>query len=201
MLRKVPNWTSIFLLLAVMLSEVEASFSQIQNIPVFKTMHDSVFKAGDYVTIPFILFNFDSYALDHLSNPMDSLKLIADFLKKYDNLIVEIGNHNDYRTNSAVFSSKPSFKRAKTIVDTLIIHFHINPGQIYPIGYGETKPRVIDKDIILPSGNVLSKGTILTQIWIDKTHPESMNKDDYEFIMKLNRRTELKIVRTDFGKQ
>lgn len=196
MVRKIRNGILVMIAIGNMIGD---SFSQAGNIPVVKMMSDSVFNPGDYVKIPIILFKFDQYGLDHSSNPMDSLKLIAAFLNKNEHLTVEIGNHTDYRVNPYM-SSKPTFRRAKTIVDSLVIHFQINPGRVSPAGYSESRPKVLANDLLLPGGKTILTGTVLSQAWIDRNYPQSKNKDDYEFIMQQNRRTELKILRTDFEK-
>ncbi len=168
-----------------------------QNKLVVKTLNDSVFNAGDIIHPPIILFMLDRYDLNHPSRPIDSIKVIADFMKKNKNITIEVGCHTDYRT-SAYYSQKLSFPRAKTIVRALIDSFGINPERLVPAGYSESKPRYLEKAVTTPSGKTITAGTVLSEKWIDVNFPKTKNKDDYEFVMQMNRRTELRILRKDF---
>ena len=171
-------------------------FGQTDNF--VKTLNDSIFKTGDIIRpLPVILFNLDQSALDHPSHPIDSIKYIADFLNKHPNLTVEVSNHADYRY-SAIYSTCLPCKRAKTIVDSLIIHFGISPYRLTSKGYVVNVPICLEKDFKTPTGKIIPKGTILSKEWIDSNFPKEKNKDDYEYLMQLNRRTELKILKTDY---
>lgn len=121
----------------------------------------------------------------------DSLKVIANFIRKHD-LVVEVANHTDYR-NDERYNLKLSGMRARSIVEYLIKEEGIDSSMVHAKGYGETAPRIIQKDVTLPSGKMLHKGTRLTREWIDKNVPRLVNKDDYETVMQLNRRTELRV--------
>jgi outer membrane protein OmpA-like peptidoglycan-associated protein len=160
-------------------------------------MKDSVFNIGDYIKCPIILFDLDKSSFHHSLNVMDSIKVIARFLKKNKNLVIEIGQHTDYRGNNPNLSSHLSLGRAKIIVDSLIA-LGIAAERLTPAGYQGVKPLVLNEDVTLPSGKIVPKGTYLSQLWIDKNFPQEKNKDAYEFIMLLNRRTELKVLRTDY---
>src|SRR5688572_12757020 len=99
-----------------MLSGVEKSFGQSKRI--IKNLNDDSAQYANLIHPPLILFNLDKYDLGHPSHPIDSIKKIADFLKKHKNLTIEVGNHMDYRWEP-IYSSSPSFNRAKTIVNAL----------------------------------------------------------------------------------
>jgi hypothetical protein len=83
-------------------------------------------------------------------------------------------------------------------VDYLIAEKGIDPNRISPAGYGESRPAKTDRDLTTPSGKLIPAGTILSQTWIDKNFPERKNKDDYEYVMQINRRVVFTILRKDY---
>jgi outer membrane protein OmpA-like peptidoglycan-associated protein len=159
-----------------------------------KTLDDSIFEAGDIVQCPLILF-YDG-RLDRWSRPLDSINKIGDFLKKNKNLVVELGSHTDYR-NSEAYNIALSRNRAKTIAEYLITEMGIDSSRIKYKGYGPRAPRIAQQDLALPSGKIVKKGAMLTKTWIDANVPRTVDKNDYEAVMQLNRRTELLILGTD----
>jgi len=147
--------------------------------------------------MPMILFKLDSSDLSHPSNPKDSLEYLVKLMSEVPNITIELSAHTDYRSD-AVYNQKLSFKRAKTCVDYLITTKGIDPNRISPAGYGESRPSLTDRDFIAPSGKVIPKGTVLTEKWIDKNFPKNKNKDDYEFVMQINRRVVFTLLRRDY---
>lgn len=163
----------------------------------YKTLKDSVFEVGDIIKMPLILYTMDKYDLaDHAK---DSLNEVVDFLKKHPNMQVELGVHSDYRVPEE-YNTALTKNRAKVCVDYIINEKKIPMEQIVPMGYGEIKPLQLPFSVILPSGKMVYSWTVLTETWIDKNYPAKLNKDDYEFLMQLNRRTELKVLSINFGK-
>ena len=154
-------------------------------------------KVVPFMKIPEVLFNLDKYDLNHPSNPKDSLEDLVRTLNENPNITIELSAHTDYRSD-AKYNQTLSFNRAKTCVDYLITQRGIDPNRITPMGYGESKPRELYTDVKTPSGKIVPKGTVLTQQFIDKNFPEKKNKDDYEFLMQLNRRVVFKILRRDY---
>lgn len=149
------------------------------------------------IRMPLVLFKLDSSDLSHPSNPKDSLEFLVKVLSESPNITVELSAHTDYRSD-AKYNQTLSFKRAKTCVDYLISVRGVDPNRITPAGYGESRPSVTDRDITLPSGKVLPKGSILSEKWIDKNYPKAKNKDDYEAVMQINRRVVFSILRKDY---
>jgi len=147
--------------------------------------------------MPLILFKLDSSDLSHPTNPKDSLEFLVKVLNESPNVTVELSAHTDYRSD-AVYNQKLSFRRAKTCVDYLITSRGVDPNRISPAGYGESRPAVTDRDVTLPSGKVLPKGTVLAEKWIDKNYPKAKNRDDYEAVMQVNRRVVFSILRKDY---
>ena len=196
MVRKIRNAKLVFLLLAVMLSGAEASFSQTQNIPVLKTMQDSIFNVGDEIKMPHLLFDLNGGWL--LEPSKDSLKQVGAFLIKHPKLVVEISTHTDYRS-PAEYNEQLSSRRAKFCADYIVIELGIASQRIFSKGYGENRPAYLYSDLILPSGQIVKVGTQLTEKWINTNYPIAKNKDDFEALMYQNRRTSMKIIRTDYG--
>ncbi|MFI5163689.1 MAG: OmpA family protein [Bacteroidia bacterium] len=147
--------------------------------------------------LPLVLFNLDKYDLAHPSNPKDSLEYVVKVLTENPNITIELAAHTDYR-NDAKYNQTLSFNRAKTCVDYLVTEKGIDPARISPKGYGESEPAKLDRDITTPSGKVVPAGTVLTQTWIDKNFPLKKSKDDYEYIMQINRRVVFNVLRKDY---
>lgn len=130
-----------------------------------KTLNDSLFKKGDIIKIPKIL-----YGLSHpLGGPFttDSIKPIAAFLKKHKNLVVEIGCHTDSRGDDKK-NILLSVHRVKYVFNCLIYECKIDSIQLKYKGYGETKPIIPEKII-----------------------KAAKSKEEKEKLYQLNRRTEL----------
>ena len=147
--------------------------------------------------MPLVLFNLDKYDLAHPSNPKDSLEFLVKVMSESPNITVELSAHTDYRSD-AKYNQTLSFNRAKTCVDYIIMEKGIDPNRISPAGYGESRPSKTDRDLTTPSGKLIPTGTILSQTWIDKNFPEKKNKDDYEYVMQINRRVVFTILRKDY---
>jgi peptidoglycan-associated lipoprotein len=147
--------------------------------------------------MPMLLFKLDSADLSHPSNPKDSLEWLVKVMMESPNITVELAAHTDYRSD-AKYNQALSFKRAKVCVDYLITTKGIDPNRISPAGYGESRPAVTDRDFTTPNGKFLPKGTVLAEKWIDKNFPKSKNREDYEFVMQINRRVVFSILRKDY---
>ncbi len=147
--------------------------------------------------MPLVLFNLDKYDLLHPSNPKDSLEFLVKVMSESPNITVELSAHTDYRSD-AKYNQTLSFNRAKTCVDYLIAEKGIDPNRITPAGYGESRPSKTDRELKTPSGKIIPAGTILSEKWIDQNFPKSKNKDDYEFVMQINRRVVFTILRKDY---
>ena len=145
------------------------------------------------IRVPMVLFNLDKYDLNHPSNPKDSLEFVYKTLVENPTIVVELAAHTDSR-NSAEYNQKLSFNRAKTCVD-YIISKGIPADRIVAKGYGESKPKVLDADLTLPSGKTVPKGTVLTEAFINKYKAD---KTDFEFLHQQNRRVVFSIIRKDY---
>ena len=130
-----------------------------------KTLKDSVFQKGDVIRTTQISFG--------LSHPLggrfelDSVKPIADFLRRYPELHVEVAVHTDSR-GSSEGNFHLSNSRADAIKDVLIHDFQIDSFRISKRGYGESK--------LIINNNQIEK---------------AKNKEEQNKLHNINRRTEL----------
>ncbi len=142
--------------------------AQAQNsLENFKTLKDTVFQIGDRIKAPQIEYDFGKTAIRPES--VDSVKAIAEFMKNYPEMKLEIGNFTDSRGNDE-YNIALSDKRAKCVFELLIDRFDILPSRLSYKGYGESKPLDIATDEIIYSQE---------------------DSDEIERLHQLNRRNEL----------
>jgi outer membrane protein OmpA-like peptidoglycan-associated protein len=140
---------------------------------IIKQVTDSVFHVGDIVKIPVILYDLGKASIR--PEAKDSLDVVVKFLEKNKHLGVEIGSHTDSR-GSEEFNRKLSSARAKNCYD-YIVSQGISPQQITYRGYGES-------ELIHSDGHISKFKT----------------KEEQESLHQQNRRTELKVLSTWYGK-
>lgn len=114
------------------------------NQKVYKSFSDTTFEKGDKILGPQISFTLSGSRI--LSEYNDSIKVIADFLKKHSNIQIEIGGHTDSR-GAASGNLKISEYRAEAVKQELIQTFGIKPERIESKGYGESNPIILDEQI------------------------------------------------------
>ncbi len=175
------------------------SFSKFQQVQKgnYKTLNDSVFAVDDLIRTPAILFDLGRCELktDSSFDAVDSLKPVTLFLKKFPNLVVEFGCHTDYVDPSS--SQRLTYCRARSCYEALL-KLGVDSARLSFNGYGASAPFVLQNDIILPSGKVAPKGMILNGEMLDRKFPPRWKNPDNAFLRSLDRRTELKILKTDF---
>ena len=145
------------------------------------------------IQLPMILYRTAHWELDHESNPKDSLEYLYRVLTENPNITIELASHTDYRMPTN-YNDTLSLKRARSCVEYLISR-GIAADRMTAKGYGERKPLTLTKDVKLPSGKVVPKGSVLTESFINKY---KMKKDDWEFLLQLDRRTEFSVLRRDY---
>ena len=164
---KSQTMTKIFISTFLLL--VSTIFSQTKGRLTNKTLKDTVFVKGDIINIPELL-----YSLSHPMNPTvkDSLVPVADFLKKYPTLKVEISSHTDSRgsTNGNLQLSK---FRAEHVWNYLIKGKGIDSTRLSYKGYGKSALLISDNEIL-----------------------KAKTKEEKEKLHQINRRTELKVTDT-----
>jgi outer membrane protein OmpA-like peptidoglycan-associated protein len=146
---------------------VSTIFSQTKGRLPNKTIKDSVFSKGDIIKIPELVYQL-SYPMG--KETIDSLQPIADFLKKYPILKIEISCHTDSRGKDTLNIMLSNF-RAKYVMDYLIKEKGIDSNRLNYKGYGETRLIISDSEIL-----------------------KAKTKEEKEQLHKINRRTELKVI-------
>lgn len=139
-----------------------------------------------------IFFDFNKWDLRPES--MVSLNTLVETLNENDNITIELGSHTDSRASDE-YNIDLSKKRAQSVVDYLI-QKGIERDRLIAKGYGESEPKVVDsKDNELYP--FLPSGTKLSEKFIEGLSDE----DQKEMAHFLNRRTEFKVLRTDYSKK
>lgn len=131
-----------------------------------KTFKDTLFNLEYRILAPKIHLPLSGGADFH-----DSIKIIADFLKKHPEINVEIGVHTD-RRGSYDSNLLLSVRKAIAIRNELIHNFNINPNKIETKGYGESEPIV--------------EWTVIRQ---------ASTRREKELVHQQNRRTEITIIK------
>jgi peptidoglycan-associated lipoprotein len=120
-----------------------------------------------------------------------SLDQLVETLNDNPNITIELGSHTDARASDA-YNLDLSKRRAQSVVDYLISK-DIARDRLIPKGYGESTPKIVDKkdNEAYP---FLPVDTKLTEEYINSL----MDEDQQEMAHFLNRRTEFKVLRTDY---
>jgi peptidoglycan-associated lipoprotein len=141
------------------------------------------------IRIDNIFFDFASAELRPESTV--SLDKLVESLNDNPNIVIELGSHTDVRGNDD-FNLELSQKRAQSVVKYLISN-GINPARMVSKGYGETTPKTVDKRDH-EAYPFLPEGQVLTEKYINSV----TDTDLQELAHFLNRRTEFKVLKTDF---
>lgn len=137
------------------------------------------------VVLPEILYNLDSYEL--LTKYQDSLAPLVKLLQDNPLICIELSSHTDSRADDR-YNEELSQKRAQAVVDYLI-KCGIDARRLKAKGYGERKPRIIDKDLKKGDLNITA-GTVLDEKYISSLPNDGLK----EIAHQLNRRTEFTIL-------
>jgi peptidoglycan-associated lipoprotein len=135
---------------------------------------------------------FDLDKADLRPESMVSLDKLVETLNDNPNVVIELGSHTDSRASDA-YNLDLSRRRAQSVVNYLI-EKGISRNRLVPKGYGESQPKTVDKKdnaaySFLPAGTVLSESFIAGLA----------DEDRQEMAHFLNRRTEFKVLRTDYS--
>ncbi len=127
----------------------------------------------------------------------DSLNGLIKTMQDNPTLVIELGSHTDYQ-DATEKNNILSYKRAKSVVDFLVTK-GIDGGRMVPKGYGENVPRVLPNGYKFTDGKYrgveFPEGTVLTEEYIKKTLRSSKQR---KAANQLNRRTEFRILSTDY---
>lgn len=141
------------------------------------------------IELPNIFYDFGKWDLRPES--MVSLDKLVETLNDNPNVTIELMSHTDSR-DTEEFNLDLSQKRAQSVVDYLIGR-GIAADRLTAKGYGETSPKVVDEEIVKNSP-FLRAGATLTESFINGLASE----EEKEIAHQINRRTEFRVLRTDY---
>jgi peptidoglycan-associated lipoprotein len=141
------------------------------------------------VELPNIFYDFGKWDLRPES--MVSLDKLVETLNDNEKITIELMSHTDSR-DTEEYNLALSQKRAQSVVDYLIGK-GIELERLTAKGYGESSPKVVDAEI---AGQFpfLRAGTPLAEQYINSL----ANDEQKEIAHQINRRTEFKVMRTDY---
>lgn len=121
----------------------------------------------------------------------ESLQELMGVLAQNPNITIELSSHTDF-TGPEAYNQALSERRAQSVV-AYLINQGVDPFRLTPKGYGESSPAGVTEEIAerydyLPEGEMLSEEFILT-----------LTEEQQEVAKGLNRRTEFRVLRTDFN--
>ena len=137
-----------------------------------------------------VFYEFDSAELT--PNSTQALDSLVDLLQENPNITIELASHCDYR-GADEYNERLSQRRAESVVNYLIEH-GIKEDRLTPVGYGESRPKVVTRKIA-EQNPFLQEGDTLTEAFILRIEDEAKQ----EACNALNRRTEFRVLRTTYG--
>lgn len=137
-----------------------------------------------------IFYDFGRWELRPES--MVTLDKLVETLNDNPNITIELDSHTDSRGSDAD-NQVLSQKRAQSVVDYLI-QKGIAADRLTAKGYGESQPKTVDAKIV-QQYPFLKEGTVLNEEYINKL----TDTDLQEIAHQINRRTEFRVLRTDYG--
>lgn len=139
------------------------------------------------IELPDILYDLGRWEL----RPESKKRLdgLVETMNQNPTLVIELGSHTDSRpipmTNDTL-----SQRRAQSVVDYLI-EKGIDPARLVAKGYGASQPRVLDRDMAS-----FKKGDQMTDAFIGGQGTTKLKEEAHQ----LNRRTEFRVLRSNFVK-
>ena len=141
------------------------------------------------VVIENIFYDFDKATLRPESKK--ALDEMIKMLNDNPNVTIELGAHTD-RKGSEQYNERLAQRRAQSVVDYLIAG-GIAQDRLEAKGYGESVPKTINKRMA-KNYDFLNEGDVLTEEFIERMTPEQQEIAD-----QINRRTEFKVLRTNYN--
>jgi peptidoglycan-associated lipoprotein len=141
------------------------------------------------VVIENIFYDFDKATLRPESKK--ALDEMIKMLNDNPNVTIELGAHTD-RKGSEKYNERLAQRRAQSVVDYLIAG-GIAKDRLEAKGYGESVPKVINKKMAA-NYDFLNEEDVLTEEFVLKLTPEQQEIAD-----QINRRTEFKVLRTNYN--
>jgi peptidoglycan-associated lipoprotein len=156
-----------------------------------KTFTDSIYMSAidKPIEIPNVYYDFGKWKLKEDSKI--ELDKLVKLLNDNPNIIIELSSYTDMVGDSAS-NMVLSQKRANSVVEYLISK-GIPKGRLKAKGYGKSVPkRILTDKLAKQTGFV--KGTVLSEDFINSLD----DKDKKDLANQLNRRTEIKVIGTDY---
>ena len=141
------------------------------------------------IELPNIFYDFGKWDLRPES--MVSLDKLVETLNDNPKVTIELMSHTDSR-DTEEYNYDLSQKRAQSVVQYLI-EKGIEPERLSAKGYGESSPKVVDAAIAAQSP-FLRLGAPLSESYINSL----ANDEQKEIAHQINRRTEFRVLRTDY---
>lgn len=141
------------------------------------------------VVIDNIFYDFDKATLRPESKK--ALDEMIKMLNDNPNVTIELGAHTD-RKGTDQYNERLAQLRAQSVVDYLIAG-GIEAARLEAKGYGESVPKTINKKMA-KQFDFLKEGDVLTEEFILALPPEQQEIAD-----QINRRTEFKVLRTNYN--
>ena len=141
------------------------------------------------VVVENIFYDFDKATLRPESK--EALDEMIKMLNDNPNVTIELGAHTD-RKGTDKYNEGLAQRRAQSVVDYLIAG-GIAMDRLEAKGYGESVPKTINKRMA-EQYDFLKEGDVLTEEFIEQLPPEQQEIAD-----QINRRTEFKVLRTNYN--
>ncbi len=141
------------------------------------------------IELPNILYDFNKWDLRPES--MVSLDKLVETLNDNPNVTIELMSHTDSR-DTEEYNIELSQRRAQSVVDYLI-NKGIDQERLSARGYGESSPKLVDEQIA-SEYSFLKEGFILNEQFINSLP----NEEQKEIAHQINRRTEFRVLSTDY---
>ncbi|OFY39723.1 MAG: hypothetical protein A2Z69_00985 [Bacteroidetes bacterium RBG_13_44_24] len=141
------------------------------------------------IELPNIFYDFNKWDLRPES--MVSLDKLVETLNDNPNVTIELMSHTDSR-DTEEYNYDLSQKRAQSVVQYLI-EKGIEPERLSAKGYGESVPKVVDASVV-NQASFLRTGITLSEQYINSLP----NEEQKEIAHQINRRTEFRVLRTDY---
>jgi peptidoglycan-associated lipoprotein len=135
---------------------------------------------------------YDFAKWDLRPESMVALDRLVEILNDNPSITIELGSHTDSR-GSAEDNQVLSQRRAQSVVDYLI-EKGIAANRLTPKGYGEAVPKTVDEQMA-KQYSFLRPGTKLTEEYINTLRTQN----NQETAHQQNRRTEFRVLRTDYS--
>ena len=141
------------------------------------------------IELPNIFYDFDKWDLRPES--MVTLDKLVETLNDNPNVTIELMSHTDAR-NTEEYNLILSQKRAQSVVDYLVSK-GIELERLTAKGYGKSSPKIVNAEIA-SQYSFLKAGMQLTEQFVNSLP----NDEQKEIVHQINRRTEFKVLRTDY---